>query len=801
MMEEPRIDWNTARAPVPSKSGQAPPNVVMLLLTSLRQHLLSIMICGLLGLMAAYLFNTVARPRFEATAELLVDPRDLVVLDKEVTPRSSASDTGIAVVESQARVLQSDVVLRRALATLKLDEDEEFNGTRKGIVARTLSRLFNYDPPGAEAVDPKLAALRTLRQRIWVKRSERTFVIDLTVWTETSAKSVALAEAIIKSYLEEQAAARSDPALAAGAAIDSGLEGLRQKLAESEEKTARYKSEKNLIGSSGKLVTEQQVTEINTQLVSARSELGRTKARYDEAQRLRNKPDAIPEALASATLRQLRNQLSTVVSQKAKLSATLKPQHPLMVQVLEQERQLQSEIREELQRVIASATVDYERARAVEKGLSSDFETLRIELNTVNSAQIKLRELERELEANRAVYQSAIVRARETREQARLNTSNVRVLAEPTPQRDRSFPPSAALTLPLGLLVGLGAGAFFGLLRDGAGWRETPKAASLIAQTRVPAPVTAPMPAAVSVPVPVPAPARFPSPLAAAQRKPFVPIANRTPATAKPVLPPRSRLGSPASRAAEIEDQPYTFTNLRSTLNAAFNAPLAPTPEEEALVVFDLASSTILAPNTGVGRKLNRLTAHLESIRPLDREPHVVIVTSDLANPMASVVALGLAYASHARKKRVLLVDADVDDGSLSAALPNGRRIGTQDVLSGLAPLSVATIKVPGKTPNDSAQPSTFDCLTTTERTVRSNRSRVNQTSLRRILVQAKDYDVVVIKAPALDSTSVDASFSEVACQVLLAMRVAPASEDVLLGAMQTLRKAVPKFCGLVITD
>ena len=77
----------------------------------------------------------------------------------------------------------------------------------------------------------------------------------------------------------------------------------------------------------------------------------------------------------------------------------------------------------------------------------------------------------------------------------------------------------------------------------------------------------------------------------------------------------------------------------------------------------------------------------------------------------------------------------------------------------------------------------------------------INKESLGRIVSQAGHYDAIVIEAPALGSHSVEATFSEAAGQVLLAMRVPPASEDIILGAMHTLRKAVPKFCGLVITD
>jgi G-rich domain on putative tyrosine kinase len=75
---------------------------------------------------------------------------------------------------------------------------------------------------------------------------------------------------------------------------------------------------------------------------------------------------------------------------------------------------------------------------------------------------VQLRELERELEANRAVYQSYLQRARETAEQEGVDTTNARVITNAVPPIDRSGPPrrlivtgAAAGGFALGLLLAL----------------------------------------------------------------------------------------------------------------------------------------------------------------------------------------------------------------------------------------------------------------------------------------------------------------------------------------------------------
>lgn len=724
-------------------------NVLGLVVASFLRHRKLILTCGLFGFLAALAFSQLAPPRYQANAALLVDPRDLLLMEREVTPTSSATDTGIAVVESQARVLNSDSVLKRAIETLKLEDDPEFNGTKRGVIgglaAPIVAALRELVGSKPEPKDKSLITLQTLERQVWVTRPERTFIVELGVWSKDSKKAVAIANAIVKAYLDDQAAARAEPALSAGKAIGAGLDPLRKKLVESENKVSLYKTDNKLVGASGRLINEQQLTDANNLLAAARGELGRAKAKYDEAQRLRDGADVIPEAVASPALRQIRGQLANINSQKAKLSAQLRPQHPVMAAVMEQERELQGQVREELRRIVTSARIEYERDRSVEISLAASLESLRSELNTTNQSQIKLRELESELEANRSVYQAAIVRTREAREQARLNTTNVRVITEPAPARDKLFPPSPLLLLPAGLILGLGLGAFIGLLRDGVNWQS-------------------------------PAPARVPP------RSTSSPVA-RTPRVVSAATP------RPVTQPA-VPDRPFDTIDLRG-----YSASRGGAGDDEGHQIVDLALSVLVTPRSGIGGQLNDLSSHLDKLRAGRgqlRKPHVVMVTSDESNPMKSTIALGLANAAYAESKRVLLIDADVDARRLSSAMGETRRNGTEEVMAGSAPLAAAIITRPG---------STLEFLPVRDRVVPARCGIINPVSLRCLLRQAKQYDVVIVEAPVLDASSVAESFWSAADDVVLTMRVDDEGEAVVFDAMRRLRQAVPKFCNLVLTD
>jgi succinoglycan biosynthesis transport protein ExoP len=213
------------------------------------------------------------------------------------------------------------------------------------------------------------------------------------------------------------------------------------------------------VSANGRLVTEQQITDINNQLSTARVEKARTQSKYDEMTASAGDPQSIPEALLSPTLRSLRAQLAAVSGQRARLSTQMLPRHPAMAAVNRQESELRGQIERELDRVVGSARHDVERASATEASLAATLDGLRGELNTASGAQITMRELDRDLEVNRALYEQALARTRQAREQVRLDTTNVRVITPPVPVVQRAFPPRRLLLLIGGFALGLAGAA------------------------------------------------------------------------------------------------------------------------------------------------------------------------------------------------------------------------------------------------------------------------------------------------------------------------------------------------------
>ena len=121
------------------------------------------------------------------------------------------------------------------------------------------------------------------------------------------------------------------------------------------------------------------------------------------------------------------------------------PRHPALRQVEKQVEDLRRNINEEVERFAQSARNDLTRARDYEASLNKALETQKRQSVQLSQASVRLRELEREVEASRDVYQSFLKRSRETEEQESLNTSSARIIGEATVPQRRTFPPAMSM--------------------------------------------------------------------------------------------------------------------------------------------------------------------------------------------------------------------------------------------------------------------------------------------------------------------------------------------------------------------
>src|SRR5471032_132633 len=111
---------------------------------SLWRRKVAIAMAGLICACVAVMIGKSLTPKYAATAQLYVDPRELQLVDRELTPRAQDISGLTMVVESQARLITSNKVLLQVIQDTNLDKDPEFGGESKSMMASLLG-LFGLE--------------------------------------------------------------------------------------------------------------------------------------------------------------------------------------------------------------------------------------------------------------------------------------------------------------------------------------------------------------------------------------------------------------------------------------------------------------------------------------------------------------------------------------------------------------------------------------------------------------------------------------------------------------------------------
>src|ERR1700722_10764127 len=210
------------------------------------QRKAAIVMAALIGACVAVGIGKSLTLKYLATAQLYVDPRELQLVDRELTPRSQDISGMTMVVESQARLITSNNVLLQVIQDTHLERDPEFGGDSKGLMSSLLGLFGIQTHSAGEVQRGQTAALEALNRHISVKKTDRTFIVDIDVWSDDPAKAAMLANAISNAYLAESKSSQANAARRATTDLSGRLKELQERLRTAENTLAVYKAQNNL---------------------------------------------------------------------------------------------------------------------------------------------------------------------------------------------------------------------------------------------------------------------------------------------------------------------------------------------------------------------------------------------------------------------------------------------------------------------------------------------------------------------------------------------------------------------------
>lgn len=473
MADGSRTNATASRA---SASDAGPwPMALAVLAVSLRRGIWWILLAGVLFGCLGLVAKTLLPPRYAATAQFLLDPRGLPVFPGDVSTAQFDANSQIGVVESQMRVLTSERVLSKILRDESLMNElspEDDDAGDSATPAEPMPLRPSLDADGSNA-----AALAALQRSINVQRAERSFVIDVTATARTPAAAARLANAVVKAYVEEDAANRTADARRLTDELTSRLDILRKRLSDAETRANAFRIDNGLISTGDRLVVEQKLADAVNAVSAAQLRLDQATSRAAQLDSSGGDLSMLGANDDTRSLTLLIERQNAAQEDLATLAARLGDRHPALTEAQGRVEEIRRRIRLELDRIRFAARADLERARTTQQAVARSVASLSDAVAKTQQAKIEMRTLEQEVETNRTLLESFKTRALQASEFGRIDPGLVRIvsIAQPPPAR-KSLTGQLAWAV-FGAVMGMMLAAAWIALR--ATWRLGPLSAAL----------------------------------------------------------------------------------------------------------------------------------------------------------------------------------------------------------------------------------------------------------------------------------------------------------------------------------
>lgn len=376
----------------------------------------------------------------------------------------------VQTIQSEAYVLMSRSLADRVIQRLSLAADPEFNprlaeeqgarpvGSRPampGADATAADALVGEDLDTAQAYSK---IVDRFLQRLAVAPQENSRVIAVNFSSVDAEKAARVANVVADEYITSRLEAKFESTRRASEWLNDRVAELREKVTAAEQAVEDARRKFGLLrGQGGITLATQELVELNTQLVMARTARAEAEARLEQVSSLSEDGDGLSTAssvLDSPLIQRLREQEAAVQRRVAELSSQLGERHPRMVQLRAEAADLRNKIDEEVNKVVAGLRNEVKIAKAREAALQQNLAALKERAAIGNKNEIELRALEREAEANRALLANLLARQKEAvaQEDEGFQRADARVISVADIPTQPSFP-RKGITLGLVFIV------------------------------------------------------------------------------------------------------------------------------------------------------------------------------------------------------------------------------------------------------------------------------------------------------------------------------------------------------------
>ncbi|MFV0277083.1 MAG: GumC family protein [Parahaliea sp.] len=450
---------------------------------------------GILGLAVALavlsgLLLLSRQPMYRASASVMLENREVNVVG--VQDVYSAAANHMYLVNTQFDILRSRDLAERVVRKLKLYQhpafvEEEKAAERQSDAPSWYEQLdvqswlpwFKREGQGSEPLTQAQrqeqlvqAVTDSVLGGLAVEPVEFSFSAHLRYESTDPALAAKVANAIAEEFISRDLEVRMSGTLRATDWLDIRLDDLREKLQQSEQALQSFRDRESLVDIGG-------VTSFGSgELASLAQRMEEARKARIEAENIRNEVQTmgnasveelmtLPAVLQHQLIRDLKREQSRVERRVAELGKRYGPKHPAMISTQSDLAAATRELALEVRKVVSGINREYELALRNEQQLLATWETRKSEMQEFNRKEFELRELQRQVDANRELYDVFFTRLKGISETEGFEKPHARLIDRaivPTVPFKPNVKRGVIVALLLGLMLGCGLAVLLDLL-------------------------------------------------------------------------------------------------------------------------------------------------------------------------------------------------------------------------------------------------------------------------------------------------------------------------------------------------
>ena len=464
------------------------------LLGVLRRRKVMVMFCiAVIPVVVTFWVFTLT-PRYQAAARILIEGNREQIVDIKSVQKDISFD--MSTVETEAEVIRSREIAVKAVERLGLLDTPEFNPALapkkpptfieslrakyldpaiqwiRGKVDLPFLNKFIQPKPSMPAAPPSReelleSAVEKLLGGTFVIPAPLARVITIQYSSTDPALAARAANTLAALYIEGQQDQKVAATERASVWLAERVDEMRSIVVESTRKLEEYRNTAGIVEIGDDTLLRQQLSDISKTLLIAETERADLRARYERVRDLVDEPGGIDSAsnvLDSSLIYTLRLQETKFQNDLTELRSRYRDGHPTVAQTLEQLADLRATIAFEIKKILGRLETEARIADAKVSKIKGLLTELEVQFDFEREAEVTIRALATEVNANKQLYEVLLERLKETDVQdATLQQAEARIISRAITPRVPVFPrkrimifASILIAVVLGVLLGIG---------------------------------------------------------------------------------------------------------------------------------------------------------------------------------------------------------------------------------------------------------------------------------------------------------------------------------------------------------